>query len=370
MTWRFLAASLALVAVGAGAQRAAATAPSDNPPVIVAISTDGDVVLFDADGSETARFADVLTSSGLWSFAGIAGPRLAVNDDAAGQVVVVDIATGDVIRLDTPARAWMVRGSDDLLMAGDFWDGSTEATVVDLGDLTTVALGAPSPTDDGPGLVGRGSRASADGSVIALPAGGTGDTYIASPSRGTVQRVAGQPLAVTAKRVITTTTADGVTDLIRYSPDGVERSRVTVPWSRAFAALPDGGVVVVDDDGGVHRVDPDVTTADLIGTVSMRPGDIPSVSVAFAGERVVVGYDDGVETIHLDDALPGQTIVVEDGTPWIVENFGGETRCTFFEVDRGPVLAADLHSGRLVDLGRGAVSAVSDDVCTLSLIHI
>jgi hypothetical protein len=259
----FAATVLSIAALSSPGRSVAAPLATTPPALIATVTADGDVLLIDSIGMEVSRFQSVITPTG-WGrqILGLFGSRLVLNDHAVADVVVIDISTGavDRIHLDVAFAAVPVPGSAEMLIAADYY-GSDEALLIDLRDLTEFD--------------------------VAEAAGAGTEAYFS------------------------------------YTPDGVERSRVTIPWSRAFAELPDGGVVAVDDSGGVHRIDPDVTSATMIGAVSMRSGDLPSISAALDGEAVVVGYD----------------------------------------------VAVDLQSGHLVEVSKGTVSAASFDGCTLVVRH-
>jgi hypothetical protein len=353
-----------------GSPDPAQAAPTQLWNGIAAVTTDGELIVFDAVGAVSDGVdLGFVPPSDYALFAGHDGSRFVLNDlsrQPDNAAVLVDVAAGSVDRFDLPTAfvASPVPGSSSVVVAAAHYPAEA-AIVIDIARGQALDLTALAPPDIELYFSSRGTRASPDGAFVAVNDGRLG-TLIVSVERSTVVGVPGEPVNVTESGVVTALSSVTGTHVLSYSHAGVARGAVEIPRSHAFAVAADDSVVAVTETGELLRIDAEGRTVSALGSVALPPLQNPAVTTAFDGERIAVAWPGTIELLALDGQPAGGPIVRDGAEPTLITT--GAMRCAWFERDLFPV-TVDLTTRAQIEVPGDYVTHSSADGCTFWVEH-
>jgi hypothetical protein len=209
-----------------------------------------DQIVLDGDGEQTVVPIDRTNTITPIRTPGTL--HLIIGDATGGDVLIVDVATGEQLDVGALAQQAEPRIFADALMFAETVRWSADATSFAVADASSFQ-------------------------TIVVQSGSTDVAFFGS-----------QPVALSSERVVTSQTIGGQADIELLDYERDSKARVPTP-------IPAGGVMVDDDllmvsiDGGVYRVTGGATEAERLGQVAVPAGGtVASARPTFDGERLVV----------------------------------------------------------------------------------
>lgn len=287
------------------------------PTQIVVVTAGGDdVVTVPID--RTATVTPVRTGGGL---------DLIIGRPAGGNVVVVDVVTGETL------------------------------------DIGALAQAAEPQIFDSPLLFAETVRWSADGEAFAVADASSFQTIVVRSESTDVSFFRAQPVALNGDRVVTSQIVGGQADVEVYDTDRNSKARVPVPIP-AGGLLTDGTLVMVSIDGGVYRVRDGDTEAERVARIAVPSGgSVDAVRPVHDGKRLVVSGSAFEAVVDLDGRTLFFTTFATPVEPmptpptWTCVPIGGDE--AFHSI-------VDVEEGeQLVDLSGLVVGDASGNGCTV-----
>jgi len=332
---------------------------------VVALTDDNNVVVFDADGEELDQIGTGLAGVEA-GIVHVTGRHVVVHDRDDHVLVVVDVASGDLVELDVPEDSTVrpVVGSDVVLHAAPASGGPESVLVnVELGQRIDLAFSGD--VDDDPLFFQGSARADPTGTRVAVLESRSyrsvvvrfaGDDDVADDAL----TVDGAPVAVTDDGLVVAIAGEGRA-AIRYLDDAGEEVRtVPVDAPRATLSAADGSIVVLTGSGELVRTTADSDDVEEIGSLDLG-AEIDYALPAFGDERIVVGAG---SSISVFDAAGDEVATIDDLASTRPQLTGRIGRCVSFGEDE--IVTVDTESGdALATTNASFVRLTSLDGCTI-----
>jgi hypothetical protein len=326
----------------------------------------GDVTLVDSSGAVVAessghgRTGSVHAADGVLALVNSRTVTVLTEPGAADSTpIVVDLpASGQVTSIRTAAGTYLAlaapAGGDVVLV--ELLTGES----IDIGEL--VADTAPTT----PKMFVETLRVDHDATMFAIADAASFQTIVVRPGEPEAVFLADQPIAVGGDLVATSQTVGLQADVALVD---LERSvKASVPTQ-----IPAGGIgvmsgdalTIVSVDGNVFRIEPGDESADRLGAVAVPTGGVIQwVRPTFDGQRLVVSGDTFQAVVDLE----GRTLFTTTFSSPIETPFPDPTwSCLPVGGDGGHHSIIDLDTGeQLADLsGIDGVIGISDDGCSV-----
>ena len=253
--------------------------------------------------------------------------HLVIGDANGGNVIIVDVASGEVL------------------------------------DVGLLARSAEPQIFANPLLFAETVRWSADAQRFAVADASSFQTIVVRQGSEEVAFFGSQPVALSNERIATGQTIGGQADVELLDDDRNSKARVPTP-------IPAGGVMVGDDllmisiDGGVHLVESGQAEARELGQVAVPSGaTVAAVHPVFDGERLLVSGSVFEAVIDLE----GRTLFTTTfATPVEVASPAPDGTCLAIGGGTSFHSIVDLETGdQLADLSGVEVIGASRDGCTV-----
>ena len=323
--------------------------------------TSGEVVILD-DGGELVR---EIVGNGRVSDVFSIGDRLALVGPT--QIVLEGGDETQTIPIERTDTVTPVRTAGTLhLVVGKPNGGNV--VIVDVATGETLDIGALASQAQpqifaNPLLFAETLRVSADATSFAIADASSFQTIVVRQGSEDVSFFGSQPVALSDDRVATSQIIGGQADveLLDYDRD----SKARVPTE-----IPAGGLMIDDDllmvgiDGGVYRVGDGQSEAERIGKIAVPSGaTVASIQPTFDGERLVVDGTVFAAVIDLD----GETLFTTTfPSPVDVDTPFPSWTCLPVGGDEAFHSLISLETGdQLADLTGLAVSGAASDGCTV-----
>lgn len=266
-----------------------------------------------------------------------------------------------VIPIARSATVTPIRTAETLhLVVGEPSGGNVVVVDVGTGELLDVGAIAEQPS---PRLFPETIQQAPDGERFALADAAAFQTIVVEQGETEAQFFAAQPVALDDERVATSQIVGRQADVAIF--DRRRQSKARVPTEiPAGGILVDGELTMVSTDGGVFRVTDGATEAEKIGELAVPSGGaVDWVRPALGGDRLVVGGTVFQAVIDLD----GQTLFTTTFTaPVSVDQPRVEWRCLPIGGEDTYHSIVSLDTGQqLADLSGLTVTGWSGDGCTV-----
>jgi hypothetical protein len=321
--------------------------------------TTGDVTMVDEGGQVRSEIVGLGRVSETHTF----GSRMALV--GVDQIVIVDTQDSEVeptiIPFDRGSTITPAPTTDTLhLIIGKPTGGNVLIVDVASGDVIDV-FGAADPVK--PLIFAETVRWAADGSTFAAADAANFQTILVRPGVATATFLPDQPLAVGDELVATSETVGLQVDiaLVDHARRDQAKVRAEIP---AGGVMIDDQLVMVSVDGGMYRIKRGDEFADQIGTIAVPAGDrVRLVRPSFDHQRLVVSGDMFEAVVDLE----GDTIFITSFATAVAVAAphpawsclpvgGGDAFHSLISLDSGEQLA---------DLTGLEVTGTSSDGCTV-----
>jgi hypothetical protein len=255
------------------------------------------------------------------------GLHLIVGSPSGGNVMIIDVVTGEIL------------------------------------DVGALAKQAQPQLFDQPLLFAETVRWSSDATSFAVADAASFQTIVVRQGSDEVAFFGSQPVALTGDRVATSQIIGGQADIELFDYERNSKTRVPAP-------IPAGGVMVDDElvmvaiDGGVYRVESGQQEAQRVGQIAVPSGaTVTAVQPTFDGDRLVVTGSVFEAVVGLD----GKTLFTTTFTTAIdTDPVAADWRCVPVGGDDTYHSLVALDTGdQLADLSGVVVTGVSSDGCTV-----
>lgn len=341
---------------------AAAVVPEAPWNTVVALTFDGELVLFDTSGREVDRI-DTGRGSHVLRMIGPAADRVVVYDDDASQLLIVDPSTGEIDEFDVPEESAITaaRGSEDILVAGPT-TGGANVVVVNVLARTSADFSELTMAGDKPLFLATSVVAGADGMRVAITEEASSSTIVALLDGTTPFTVAGRPIGFSGRHLVTIET-EGTSQNILFSDanDGIPVQSIPAARLVRAAVLSDGSVAAVDADGSIMRFDAARGAPLALGAIT--PDDRLATYVGPTSSGFVVVTSNAAQFFALDGTAAGAVTIASDYT---VVPADARQRCLTLSARPKTTAILDVEDRVVIaETAGGPVAAVSDDGCTV-----
>ncbi|WP_420452015.1 hypothetical protein [Ilumatobacter sp.] len=366
-----VAAVVAVVAMGAivvgriigdDGSDTSATSEATEWNTVVSLTDSGIDVIERGSGDEVASYDD----DDLLDHRTVVAGDVLLSLSDAGRLTLVDLSDGST-------RTRRVERDQTLLVSPDdpsvvFVAGDGRGDVVIVLSAEGRLLGLADVTDVESPLIDAGDVLIAPSAgLAAVPVPNIFQSFVVDLAEETAVALAGRVVALDDDVVVTEQPAGDVSEIEFSDLDGEEIATVDVPAPIATLLTPSGDLLVVAADGsvGTATTGGDLDEHDDLVDADGRRVDVRSGDVVADGDRMVVTGDGQITVLDPD----GEVVATFVGE--LAEPLTKASRCAIVSSERGGRAATvvDLDDGAEIgDIGRGSITDVSVDGCTISIV--